>query len=222
MARRIHPCDDPPPIRSQFDPDAIAIPPLTALISRWIHRRAVIGFLLLPWLTLVLALGGLAAVDLLLGDGVLAQQWAQEPRRELLRQLGLDLLWIVGALYLLGALPWLGGLLLGALPAPSSGLMLMLICGAAGLGLGLFAGLSVLQPQSLVLGGVCALAGLLYALSTRRARVRPARRLPVSVFQEEDAVAATPPSRPARTRAPAPLPVLTERHDAPTTLPAEH
>ena len=200
MARRIHPCDDPPPIRSQFDPDAIAIPPLTALISRWIHRRAVIGFLLLPWLTLVLALGGLAAVDLLLGDGVLAQQWAQEPRRELLRQLGLDLLWIVGALYLLGALPWLGGLLLGALPAPSSGL----------------------QPQSLVLGGVCALAGLLYALSTRRARVRPARRLPVSVFQEEDAVAATPPSRPARTRAPAPLPVLTERHDAPTTLPAEH
>ena len=107
MARRIHPCDDPPPIRSQFDPDAIAIPPLTALISRWIHRRAVIGFLLLPWLTLVLALGGLAAVDLLLGDGVLAQQWAQEPRRELLRQLGLDLLWIVGALYLLGALPWL-------------------------------------------------------------------------------------------------------------------
>ena len=98
----------------------------------------------------------------------------------------------------------------------------MLICGAAGLGLGLFAGLSVLQPQSLVLGGVCALAGLLYALSTRRARVRPARRLPVSVFQEEDAVAATPPSRPARTRAPAPLPVLTERHDAPTTLPAEH
>ena len=75
-------------IRPRFDPDAIAIPPLTALISRWIHRRAVIGFLLLPWLTLVLALGGLAAVDLLLGDGVLAQQWAQEPRRELLRQLG--------------------------------------------------------------------------------------------------------------------------------------
>ena len=125
MARRIHPCDDPPPIRSQFDPDAIAIPPLTALISRWIHRRAVIGFLLLPWLTLVLALGGLAAVDLLLGDGVLAQQWAQEPRRELLRQLGLDLLWIVGALYLLGALLWLGGLLLGggAATVPSAALV---------------------------------------------------------------------------------------------------
>jgi hypothetical protein len=108
------------------------------------------------------------------------------------------------------------------MPAASSGLLLMLICGTAGLGLGLFAGLSALQPQSLVLGGVCALAGLLYALSTRRARARPARRLPVSVFQDDDSVAPAPSSRPARTRAPAPLPVLTERHDAPTTLPAEH
>ena len=193
------------------------------MLSRWIHRRAVLAFLLLPWLTLLLALAGLALLDHLLGDQVISQQWALEPHRELLRQLGVDLLWLVGALYLLGTLPWLGGLLLGGGALVWAAVLLVVLCGTAGIGLGLFAGLKAMQPQSLLLGAVCALSGLLYALATHREPPPPPRGLPRSRFDlPDDGLPPAPPPTTRPSRVPPPLPVLTDRHEAPTTIPAEH
>ena len=52
------------------------------MIHRWIHRRAVLAWLLLPWLALGLAAAGIAVIDLVLGDGVSAQDWRLRPRTE--------------------------------------------------------------------------------------------------------------------------------------------
>jgi hypothetical protein len=194
-------------------------PGLSALTFRWIHRRAVLGFLLLPWFTLALLLAGLAVIDLFWGDGLIARQWVQEPRRVLLRQIAGDVIQGAGLLHLGGLLPWLVGLLLGRAPRRVSGALLALAWSSIGLGLGLQAGLSLQQPQVPLLASVFALAGLLYALSTHR---RPARPQPRRIARPAGPPPpAAPPRRPAPPRAAAPLPILTDRHEAPTTVPAE-
>lgn len=186
-------------------------------MSRWIHRRAVLAFLVLPWLTLVVAVGGCLLIDALLGDAVILQDWVQEPRRDWLLAWLRDLPWLLGVLYLAGAVPWLLGVMLGGRPPLRTAVVVGALCGGATLALLMQEVATPWQPAVLLITGVATLVAALYALLTHRIAPRVARQLP------RRAVMPMPPPAPV---APTPRPVPpppppVTRHDAPTTLPTE-
>lgn len=186
-------------------------------MSRWIHRRAVLAFLVLPWLTLVAVVGGCLLIDALLGDAVILQDWIQEPRRDWLLAWLRDLPWLLGALYLAGAVPWLLGVLLGGRPPLRTAVVVGVLCGGGTLALLMQEVATPWQPVVLLITGVATLAGAFYALLTHRIVPRIARQLPRrAVVPMPPPVPVAPPPRPA----PPPPPPVT-RHDAPTTLPTE-
>jgi hypothetical protein len=186
-------------------------------MSRWIHRRAVLAFLVLPWLTLVVTVGGLLLVDTMLGDAILLQDWLQEPRRDWLLGWLRDLPWLLGALYVAGAVPWLLGVLLGGRPPLRTALVTGLLCGGSTWVLLTGGVFGAWQPGVWLVSVVALVIGALYALLTHRMAPRVARQLPRRVVvPPPPAPVAPPPPRPA----PPPPPLIT-RHDAPTTLPTE-
>ncbi len=186
-------------------------------MSRWIHRRAVLAFLVLPWLTLVAALGGLLLIDTLLGDAVLLQDWLQESRRDWLLAWLRDLPWLLGALYAVGTVPWLLGVLLGGRPPLRTALVTGLLCGGSTWALLTDGFARSWQPGVWLVSATALLIGALYALLTHRIAPRVGRQLPRRVVAPAPPpVPVAPPPRPA----PPPPPLIT-RHDAPTTLPTE-
>lgn len=185
------------------------------MIHRWIHRRALLAWLLLPWLALLLAGGGLLLIDLTLGDGVARQDWVLRPPREALGQIVMDLPLLLAGLYGAGSVVWLMGVALGSRSARRSALVLGVLCAAGGLMLGRLVGLSWHQPASLVLGSVALTIGGLYAALTHRPTPRVLRRLSPPVPPPP------PPPPPQPPPSPPPVPTLM-RHEPPTTLPVEY
>lgn len=189
------------------------------MIHRWIHRRAVLAWLLLPWLALLLTAIGLVVVDLTLGDGVTAQDWALRLRSEWLQQGLADLPLLLAGLYAAGSVAWTMGVLMGGRSARRASLVLGLLCGVGGVLLGGLVGLAWYRPASLVLGGVALTVGGLYAALTHRPRLRVQRR--------QTWAPAPPPPTPPAPMAPArppvapPVPTLI-RHEPPTTQPVEY
>jgi hypothetical protein len=184
---------------------------------RWIHRRAVLAFLVLPWLTLVIAVGGCVLLDGLLGDALILQDWVQAPRREFLAAWLRDLPWLLGAMYALGALPWLLGVLLGGRPPVRTALVVAALCGGAGYALLAQTSVSPWHPAVWLIVATLASSGALYALLTHRIAPRVGRRMPRRVVAPPPPAPAPPPPPPR----PAPPPPPMTRHDAPTTLPTE-
>ncbi|MEX8495653.1 hypothetical protein [Sphaerotilus sp.] len=185
------------------------------MIHRWIHRRAVLAWLLLPWLALLLTAIGLIAIDLTLGDRVTAQDWALRIHPEWLWQSMADLPLLMAGLYACGSVAWTLGLLMGGRSARRASLVLGLLCGGGGV----LVGLAWYQPASLVLGSVALVTGGLYAALTHRPQLRVQRR--------QTRVPAAPPAPPPEPVAPArpptapPVPTLI-RHEPPTTQPVEY
>jgi hypothetical protein len=188
------------------------------LIHRWIHRRAALAWLLLPWLALLLAGLGLTVVDAVFGDGVLLQDWRVRARNEWLWPALLDLPLLLAGLYGLGSVVWGCGVLAGGRSARRTAVVLGLLCGAGGLALGGLVGLAWNRPASLVLGVVALGIGIGYAALTHRPRLRVQRRM-VQVVS----VPPPPPAPPPPVRAPVDGPATTVmRHEAPTTQPADY
>lgn len=186
------------------------------MIHRWIHRRALLAWLLLPWLALLLVAVGLLLIDMTLGDGVTAQDWRFRQRRDWLWQGMTDLPMLLGGLYGAGSLAWGLGVLLGGRSARRAVLVLSGLCGLGGLMLGRPVDLDWHHPASLVMGVVALISGGLYAALTHRPTPRVLRRRPQPVEPRP----APPPPPPPPPPSPAPVPTLI-RHEAPTTLPAD-
>ena len=188
------------------------------MIHRWIHRRALLAWLLLPWLAMLLAVVGMVAIDLTLGDGVSMQDWYLRPHADWFWQALGELPLLLAGLYGCGTVAWTLGVLMGGRPARRSLLALGLLCGAAGLASGSLIGFSWYHPTSLLLGAVALFTGGLYAALTQRPRLRVQRRLPQSVPVLSPPPIHAPPLRPPL---PAPVPTLI-RHEPPTTQPVEY
>lgn len=188
------------------------------MIHRWIHRRAVLAWLLLPWLALLLAATSLIVIDLTLGDRVLAQDWILRVRSEWLWQGLADLPLLMAGLYACGSIAWALGILMGGRSARRVSLVLGLLCGAGGVLLGGLVGLAWHRPASLVLGGVALVTGGLYAALTHRPRPRVQRRPTWTPPPPPPPPAPVAPARPPAAR---PVPTLI-RHEPPTTQPVEY
>lgn len=188
------------------------------MIHRWIHRRALLAWLLLPWLAALLAAAGSVAVDLTLGDGVAMQDWSQRPSAEWFWQALADLPLLLLVLYGSGTIAWALGVLMGGRSARRASLVLGLLCGAAALAAGTLVGLRWFWPTSLLLGTVAFVTGGFYAALTHRPRLQVQRRLPRSTPLSPQPPAPAPPPRPP---AAAPVPTLI-RHEPPTTQPVEY
>ncbi len=188
------------------------------MIDRWIHRRAVLAWLLLPWLAWLLLGVGLAAVDWLLGDAVLLQDWRLRTRSDWLWPGLSDLGVLLAGLYAVGTVAWLSGVLVGGRAARRTCVLLGLLCGAGALALADWAGVAWHQPTALVLGAVALVTGGLYAALTHRPRPRVLRRRPVPPLAQT--VLPPPPPRPPAVRPAGPATTVM-RHDAPTTQPAD-
>lgn len=188
------------------------------MIHRWIHRRAVLAWLLLPWLALLLAAVGALVADLTLGDGVALQDWHLRPHADWFWQTVGDLPLLLAGLYGASTVVWTLGVLMGGRSARRSSLVLGLLCGAAGLVAGSLVDLAWYRPTSLVLGALAFVTGGLYAALTHRPRPRVQRRLPRSVPVPPPP---PPPAPPARPPVAEPVPTLM-RHEPPTTQPVEY
>lgn len=188
------------------------------MIHRWIHRRALLAWLLLPWLAMLLAAVGIVAVDLTLGDGVAMQDWNLRPHTEWFWQVLGDLPLLLVGLYGCGTVAWALGVLMGGRSARRSSLVLGLLCGAAGLAAGSLVGLTWHRPTSLVLGTVAFFTGGLYTALTHRPRLRVQRRLPRTAPVPPPPLPPVPPARPPVVE---PVPTLM-RHEPPTTQPVEY
>lgn len=189
------------------------------MIHRWIHRRAVLAWLLLPWLALGLAAAGIALIDLLLGDGVVAQDWRLRPRTEWLWPALGDAAPLLAGLYGGGTLAWALGILMGGRSARRASVVLGLLCAAAVLALADWAGFPWLQPVSLWLGAVALFTGSLYAALTHRPSPQVRRMLPRSAQPPPPPPPA--PAPPVRPPVAPPIPTLM-RHEPPTTQPVEY
>lgn len=188
------------------------------MIHRWIHRRAVLAWLLLPWLALGLAALGIAVIDLVLGDGVSAQDWRLRPGTEWLWQALGDAPPLLAGLYGGGTLAWGLGVLMGGRSARRASVVLGLLCAGAVLAMADWAGFHGLQPVSLWLGAVALVIGSLYAALTHRARPQIRRMPPRTVQAPPPPPVPVPPPRPP---AAPPVPTLM-RHEPPTTQPVEY
>ncbi|MFM2054544.1 MAG: hypothetical protein RL456_2581 [Pseudomonadota bacterium] len=195
-----------------------ALPDRSTLISRWIHARAVVALLLLPWLALALAAAGFVAADLWAGDAIARLDWARLPRRPVVEQALADLPWLIGGAYLAGLPPWLAGLMLGGRATSHAVSLLGALGGVLGVTVGLQAGLQIGQAGLWMLALVTGVVWGLYALLTLRPVPVPPRLAPRPRIEPVELPPAPPPM--PRVVAPAPIPTL-HRHDAPTTLPAE-
>lgn len=188
------------------------------MIHRWIHRRALLAWLLLPWAGLLLVAVGLTAVDLALGDGVSRQDWRLRAHLDWPWQALADLPWLLAGLYAVGTVAWGLGVLMGGRSARRASVVLGLLCSAGGVMLGSLVGLDWHRPASLVLGVAALVTGGLYAALTHRPRPQVHRR-PVRI-----PIAPPPPPPPP---APPPKPVVPPvptlfRHEPPTTQPVEY
>jgi hypothetical protein len=189
------------------------------LIHRWIHRRAVLAWLLLPWLAVLLAAFSLVAIDLTVGDRVAAQDWTQRLRREWLWQSLADLPLLMAGSYVCGTAAWALGILMGDRPARRAAVVLGLLCGTGGVMLGGLVGLSWYRPASLALGIVSLTIGGLYAALTHRPRLRVASRQTwAPAIPPAPAPAPVAPAKPPAAR---PIPTLIP-HEPPTTQPVEY
>lgn len=190
-----------------------------SLIHRWIHRRALLAWLLLPWLALLLVAPGIILIDQVLGDGVTSQDWGLRQHRDWLWQGAIDLLLLLAGLYGAGSVVWVVGVLLGGRSARRAIVLLGLLCGWGGLMLGGLIGLDWSHPASLVMGIVALIVGGFYAALTHRPTPRVLRRVARPVDPLPDPM--PPPPPPLRVPSPPPVPTLM-RHEAPTTLPADY
>ena len=190
------------------------------MIHRWIHRRAVLAWLLLPWAALLLAFAGLAAVDVVLGDGVVLLDWRQRAQTERWRHVLTDLPLLMAGLHAIGTVPWGLGVLMGGRSARRASVVLGLLCALASLWCAWWFGLAWQQPASLVLALTAFVIGGLQAALTHRPLPALHRRRPPRVVGEAPPVPPPPPPPPPKPAA-TPIPTLM-RHEPPTTQPAEY
>lgn len=191
------------------------------MIAKFVHRRALLAFAVLPMVALLLTGISMLSIDRWLGDGLSALDFGAEPWTDTLRHAVFD--WppvLIGA-YLLGAVPWIGGLVLGHHPPRVSASFLALGCAAGGLALSTRMNLPWTAPQAMMLAIDAAIAGVLYALLTHRpGRHLHASPLPTSPQNTElDDAALSDSSMPYSTASPTTLSTL-DPHDLPTTLSA--
>lgn len=143
------------------------------MIAKVVHRRALLAFAFLPLFALILAGISMLSIDRWLGDGLSALGTHAEPWIDTLRHAVFDLPPVLAGAYLLGALPWFGGLVLGHHPPRVSATFLALVCAAGGLALSNLIDLPWTAPQAVMLAIDAAVAGVLYALLTHRPGHRP-------------------------------------------------